>query len=278
MILKMYIKHTIVFILLLFQFLTGNAQSPWTREKGHAYVQTGVSVLFFSKAVFDSEKVTLNKNITDITSQFYAEYGISNKLEVQAILPYKSFYVENQNPDKSSNFDGFGNATFGLKYKFFDKKWKWSSGISYSANFSKFDTNTNLSSGFNANTILAYISTGSSKEKFYYFFNIGYGYMDNNYSDYLRIVTEVGYNFTPKGHFILVLDTRNIISKESAFVNDDKQSVVYMDRQTYIGYGLKINYEFKKDKFGINLSAFGGLNNNNAPLGPVVSINIYLKL
>ncbi len=276
MIYKKNLKYFIVLTALLTQFLKLGAQSPWTREKGHAYLQTGSSFLYISRAIVDNQTVTLNKQITDITPQFYGEYGITNKLEVQTILPYKTFFIKNESSNNS--FNGVSNPTIGLKYKISDKKWKWSGGVSYSANFSKYDLNTGLSTDFNANTILTYTSLGSSKGKFYYFFNIGYGYMDNDYSDYLKIVTEVGYNFVPKAHLILVLDARNIISKENAFVNDNEQSLVYLDRQTFNGFGLKMNYEFIKDKFGTNLSTFGGFNNNNVPLGLAVSLNIYLKI
>jgi hypothetical protein len=48
------------------------------------------------------------------------------------------------------------------------------------------------------------------------FGNIGYSYRTNNYSDYLKFATEVGYNITPKGHLILALDTK-IQSRQKDF-------------------------------------------------------------
>ena len=78
MIYKKNLKYFIVLIVLLTQFLKLEAQSPWTREKGHAYLQTGSSFLYISRAIVDNQTVTLNKQITDITPQFYGEYGITN--------------------------------------------------------------------------------------------------------------------------------------------------------------------------------------------------------
>jgi hypothetical protein len=69
-----------------------------------------------------------------------------------------------------------------------------------------------LSTGFNANTFIPYLSIGTSNRKWYYIGNIGYGYMTNNYSDYLKFAAEIRYNITPKGYLILALDTKNSIS------------------------------------------------------------------
>jgi hypothetical protein len=178
----------------------------------------------------------------------------------------------------SGNLSGIGNTTLGLKYKLYDKTWKISSGVSFSANSIKIDETIGLSTGFNATTIVPYVAIGSSHKKLYYYGNIGYGYMSNNYSDYLKATFEVGYEVIPKGHLIFVLDTRNILSKESAFNNDNAQWSSYLDRQTYNAIGLKANYEFKKDKFGANFAIIGATGINNAPLAPTLNLGLYTKL
>ena len=88
---------------------------------------------------------------------------------------------------------------------------------------------------------------------------------------------ELGYNIIPNGHIILVLDTKNIISKESAFTNDNSQWLSHLDRQEYNAYGIKANFEFVKDEFGANLSFFGASNIDNAPLAPTINVGIYTK-
>jgi hypothetical protein len=83
--------------------------------------------------------------------------------------------------------------------------------------------------------------------KMVYIWKYGYGYMTNNYSDYLKFATEVGYNITPKG-LTLALDTKNSIATESAFTIMP-QDGLYLDRQTYNAVGLKFNYEFYQSKY-----------------------------
>jgi hypothetical protein len=253
------------------------AQSPWTRKKGKSYVQLGFTSLNYESYQLDGKKVDNFDKISDVTLQVYAEYGISNQLEVQVILPYKSISSNNSLINSSQNISGLGNVSLGLKYKLFDKVWKISTGIMYNARSIKIDGAAGLSTGFNAATILPYIAVGSSKNKWYYFGNLGYGYMNNDYSDYLKATFEAGYEIIKKGHLIFVFDSRNVVSKENAYIIDNAQWPSYFDRQTYNAIGLKANYEFKKDKFGANFAVIGATGINNAPLAPTLNIRVYSK-
>jgi hypothetical protein len=254
------------------------AQSPWTREKGKSFVQLGLTSLSYDSFQFDNKKIDNLGKFSDLTFQVYAEYGITQKLEAQLILPYKVISFDNAITNTTANISGLGNVSLGLKYKLYDKAWKISSGIMYNARSIKIDGANDLSTGFNAATILPYVSVGTSINKWYYFGNIGYGYMNNDYSDYLKATFEVGYEVIKNGHLIFVLDTRNVISKEDAFKNDTAQWASYLDRQTYNAIGLKANYEFTKDKFGANFAAIGATGIENAPLAPTLNLGIYAKL
>ena len=267
---------TLILIIAFTQLAT--AQSPWTRDKGKAYVQLGFTGLFYDEIQLDGEKVVLPNDVSDITLQAYAEYGITSKLEAQLIVPFKSVGYESKLGSTSESLSGLGNVSLGLKYKLYDKKWKISAGLLYTANSIKKDSDIGLSTGFNANTFLPYITTGSSSGKWYYYANLGYGYMDNDYSDFFRASFEVGYEVIKNGHLMFILDTRNIVSKESAFDNDVNQWPSYLDRQTYNAIGIKGNYEFKKDKFGANFAVIGATGIDNAALAPTLNFGLYTKL
>lgn len=266
-----------LFTICFFIFQFSNAQSPWTREKGKAYVQLGFTSLSYDAFQSNGQKLENQGDYSDITIQAYTEYGISDKLEAQLILPYKLASFEDTGVSES--ISGLSNISVGLKYKLSDKNWKISSGILFSANSIK--TNEDLvvsSTGINSSTILPYVTIGSSHNKWYYFGNIGYGYMNNDYSDYFKATIEVGYNVIPKGHLMLVLDTRNPTTKEDAFLNDSVQWASHLDRQAYNAFGLKANYEFVEGKFGANFSTFGAFGIDNSPLAPTINIGVYTKL
>ena len=270
-------KTAILFIFCAFGLQVVKAQSPWTREKGKAYVQLGLTSLMYDAVQFDGKRLENIGDFTDITVQVYSEYGITDKLEAQLILPYKKANYDGAGVSES--IAGLGNLSVGLKYKLSDKNWKISSGLLFSANSIKKDESLVVSStGINASTFLPYVSIGSSYNKWYYFGNLGYGYMDNDYSDYLKASIEVGYNIIPRGHLMLVLDTRNPVTKEDAYLNDNTQWASHLDRQTYNAFGIKANYEFIQDKLGANFSTFGAFGIDNSPLSPTINIGVYTKL
>ena len=265
----------IILALIAVQFVS--AQSPWTKEKGKAYVQLGYTGLFYDKMIFDNKEVTLNENYKDNTLQLYSEYGITNKLEAQLIIPFKIVGYTSKVGAISENLSGIGNISLGLKYKIHDKKWKLSTGLLFTANSIKKEEEKNLTTGLNANTLLPYITLGSSNGKWYYFAKLGYGYMDNEYSDFLNGTLELGYEIIKNGHLILVLDSRNVISKEKAFENEPNQWPSYLDRQEYLAFGIKGNYEFKEVDLGVNFAVYGATAIDNSPLAPTLNVGIYKK-
>ncbi|WP_432671186.1 hypothetical protein [Flavobacterium sp. SM2513] len=266
----------LITLVLLLSISFSYAQSPWTRAKGKTFLQVGATGLFYDSYEFDGKKVENAGDFTDITTQIYGEYGITNQLEALVIVPFKMVSVENALVP-SSSLTGFGNVSLGLKYKLSDQRWKVSSGIIYTANTIKKDAASGLSTGFNATTFLPYLAVGSSHDKWYYYGNVGYGLMTNDYSDYLKLTFEVGYEVIEQGHLIFVLDTRNVVSKEDAYYTDAAQWPSYLDRQTFNALGIKANYEFKKEAYGVNLAAFGATGIDNAPLAPTFNIGIYTK-
>jgi hypothetical protein len=272
---KRILKITFIASLLFCQFI--NAQSPWTKEANKAYVQLGFSGIFYDKMQYDGEKLDLGADYQDITVQVYGEYGLTNNLEFQFILPLKAVSFESKDGSNSQNLTAIGNVSVGMKYKIYDGNWKISTGLLFSANSISKGAKVGLSSGFNAETFLPYISAGTSNGKWYYFANAGYGYMQNTYSDFLKISGEVGYNIIDNGHLIFIVDTKNTISKENAFLNDSNQWPSYSDRQQYSAVGLKFNYEFEKDRFGANFAALGAFNLDNAPAAPSINFGVYSK-
>ncbi len=273
---KKIFKFSVVAILLI---QTTYAQGPWTKGKGNVYLQVGFTSLTYSDIADNKGKSQkLGGDVTDLQFQAYSEYGITAKLTASLIVPFRSLSVTNDVLNTTASQSGLGNVSLGLKYKLSDKDWKINSGVQYTANSISKNKTTFLTTGFNAATILPYISIGSSKNKWYYYGNIGYGYMDNDYSDFFRFNGEVGYNVIPKGHIIFAIETKNNLSKEDAFIKDPYSNLSTSDRQNYNAFGIKLNYEFTKDKFGANFAAFGAADIKNAPLAPTLNLGLYAKL
>lgn len=273
---KLFLTFNLLFISLgLF------AQSPWLKGQNKAYVQVGLSSIQYSQVRYDGTQFDTGRNNSDVTLQAYAEYGITDKLDATAILPYKMLGYEDKTTAISERFSGLGNVTLGLKYRLSDKAWKMATGLHFSANSIQSDEVLGFRTGFDASTILPYFTIGSSKGKFYYFGNFGYGYMTNDYSDYLKVGLEAGYKFWKNMHVITVFDLRKSITKEAFYTNDALsyvQTSNYLDRQDFLAFGVKLNYEFVKDKYGVNLSGYGAFDYDNSPAAAALNIGIYTKL
>ena len=258
------------------------SQSPWTQGKNKAYIQAGFSGIFYDKTRIDNQDVSLNANLSDITSQFYSEYGLTKDLDVSLILPYKTITIKLKDGSKTESVSGFGNISIGLKYKFLDKKWKISSGLFFSSNSNSSNEAIGLRTGYNATTLLPYLTVGSSQNKIYYFANFGFGYMTNNYTDFVKIGGEFGYKFLKKTHVILNVDLKKAMKTESYFDSADnglyKNTALYNDKQEFYGVGIKVNHEFIADKLGLNVGAIGAFYLNNLPVAPSINTGMYYKL
>lgn len=274
-------KQQTVLLLLITVNCSSWAQSPWTQGINKAFVQVGFSGIFYDEVRYNREQFDTGFNFTDITLQAYTEYGITDNLDATLILPYKIVGGESKISSNSTSLSGIGNVTLGLKYKFYNKKWKVSSGVLFSANTIQSDATVGLRTGFDASTLIPYMTAGSSKGKFYYFGNVGYGYMTNNYSDFLKAGLEAGYNFWGNAHVITVIDVRKTVTNESFFENDAStfiNSSNYLDRQEFYAFGIKLNYEFVKEKYGLNISGFGAFDYDNSPAAAAYNVGLYYKL
>jgi hypothetical protein len=254
------------------------AQSPWLQGKNNAFVQVGFSGIYYNEVKTSTETISGLANFRDVTIQLYSEYGISDKLDILAVLPYKFIGYDGILLPANENLTGIGNITLGLKYKICDGTWKLSAGLNYIGNSIKANADKGLRTGFESNTYLPYISIGSATGKWYYFGNLGYGYMSNNYSDYLKIGGEVGYKFIKNTHIIAITDLRNTFN-DATFENNSNYEATgfYLDGQKYLAAGLKLNHEFIADKIGANISTIGAFNLENAPNAPSINIGFYTK-
>ncbi|MEL6824157.1 MAG: hypothetical protein AAFP70_20555, partial [Calditrichota bacterium] len=79
-------------ILLLLTFATPLvAGGPWTQQQGKGFAQVSFSLIPTYDGLYNSDdNFTTNREVSDITSQLYVEYGIVPFLTISANLPFKS--------------------------------------------------------------------------------------------------------------------------------------------------------------------------------------------
>jgi hypothetical protein len=272
-------KKNIFFSLLMGCVISSvTAQSPWVRPNGKVFTQIGFSAIQYNQMSYNGKLINTVGNVQDVTLQSYSEFGIAKNVELALVLPYKMTQFKVGSTIEKLN--GLSNVGLGLKFKLQQKKNILSAGLQLHTKTIQSNNAKGLRTGFDASVIQPYITYGGSQKKWYYYANAAYGYVSNNYSDYIRVGGELGYEIIKNMHLIGVLDFKQIVSKENFYTTDDvsfSKTGFFLDRQSYLATGIKLNTEFVPEKVGANLAIIGAVDANNAPASPSINVGVYVK-
>jgi hypothetical protein len=275
----------IVIILLPFCVSAGG---PWllTKKSGFFQLQSTLPIGSYDKLFLENNReLDLNRDILDFTFQSYLEYGITDKLNLITGLPFK--YISsgdaknnliNPNLLPSGNLSGFGNYKFALKYRVSDKKMKVAVSIQSSFNTVNKDLEKGLITGYASNSIGLHTHIGKSfsKGKAYSFVEGGVNLSSHNFSDFIEVHYELGYQFKPSFWGVFTLDLRESL-KGGNFKNENlRQTGFYTNNQEYFAFGLKGAYELK-NKIGFTAATFGAFSGNYVAFLATVSVGVYKK-
>ncbi|PCJ28774.1 MAG: hypothetical protein COA97_00080 [Flavobacteriales bacterium] len=277
-----FLVLSIIFPLFIF------AGGPWLTPKksGFFQLQSTLPIGNYDKLFLENNKeLKLNRNQLDFTFQSYLEYGITDNITLITGLPYKYISTGNvknnlTNPNllPKGNLSGFGNYKLGFKFRVSDKKLKVAMSIQSSFKTISKDLEKGLITGLNSNSIGLYTHIGKSfsNGKLYSFIEGGYNTQSNNFSDFIEVHYELGYQFKPSFWGVFTLDLRESL-KGGSFKNENlRQTGFYTNNQEYFAFGLKGAYELK-NKIGFTAATFGAFSGNYVAFLATVSIGVYKK-
>lgn len=267
------LRITLFFTAIVFS-LQAFAGGPWTKPKGSGYAQIGVTYLNYSKLFGNlGPSIDLRREVTDLTIQGYLEYGITDKLTVIGILPFKyvktgddvleSDYFNDANRFSDTllpagNLFGAGNTRVGLRYNFINKKYLLSGELNVESGLSSYECATALRAGTSAWAIEPSVSFGRGWNKVYFFVENAFRYRTNNYSHETNHAIEVGYK--PLKKTWLAFRTEGRVSLKNQVATEDNRDIhtgLTPNNQQYVGYGFKVAQEVGGG-FSLNLGFFGG--------------------
>jgi len=278
---------TIILILLTIFSYSLFAGGPWSNKKksGFFQVQSTFPASSYNLLFLENNKESaLKRPVLDYTLQAYLEYGITDKIDLISTLPYKIVSTSgtaNNFPDSlalnEGSLNGLSNYKFGVKYQLLNKKILVAGSIVSSFNTIKKDLNKGLTTGYEANSIGLYLHFGKSfSEKTYSFLDLGVNAMSNNFSSYLDVHYEIGYQLKKSFWTALTFDIRESF-KDGSFQNANlKETGLYTNDQEYFAFGLKASYELK-NKIGFTAATFGAFSGNYVAKVGTFSIGVYKK-
>lgn len=271
---KPIMRPRIPFLILLGMLLSFPALSggPWTKPKGSGYAQIGVSYLQYSELFGNiSPRIPLRREVTDMTIQGYLEYGITNKLTLIGVLPFK--YVKTGDDVLESDYFndtqrfsdtllpagslfGIGNARLGARYNFINKAFLLSGELNIENGSTAYQCSTALRTGYSSWTIEPSISFGRGWNKVYFYIDNAFRFRTNNYSHETNHALEVGYKLFSKTWIAFRTEGR-ISMKNQRTNNHDIHTGLSPNNQQYVGYGFKASQGFG-EHFALNVGLYGG--------------------
>ncbi|MBO0932343.1 hypothetical protein [Fibrella aquatilis] len=276
-------RHSLPFLLLfvLLPSLTF-AGGPWIRGFRKGFLQIGYSGLYYDGVYGPTGLETpVFRSTSDVTLQLYGEYGLGKGWEIRGVLPYKLLQTGSStntlaNPTPAGTLSGVGNIGLGLKRAVLAGA--VSVGVDVLANTFTNNDRLGLRTGYEGWTVLPYVSVGAGGSRTYYFAEVGYGFMTQNYSNYLKLNGEFGYKLHPRLWVAGTLDFR-LPAKNGPFFNTEAYqfTAAYLNNQRFLGAGIKAAYDIVPDKVGLTASVIGALAGENVPFARSYNAGVFIK-
>ncbi|MCF8233251.1 MAG: hypothetical protein K9G67_04805 [Bacteroidales bacterium] len=264
-------------ILSAFLFISSFAYAggPWIEGKGSGYFQLSYTYLKYDRLLngWNNPVSDLKREVSDFTLQAYFEYGLTDRMQLNVVLPYKFLRTGDallKAPDDlypadtvaAGTLNHFSNLSAGLKYLLLDKNLKVAAKFMVAANTSEYDSLTGLRSGYDAWYFAPSFSIGRGYPRSYYFAEMGFRFKTNNYSNDLLFAGEYGYRWGLFGD----AETWTIIALEAVIpsgkggYNDDRSghTGLYMNEEGYISPGFKLNQQLGYGLY-LNLAVYGAI-------------------
>ena len=244
------------------------AGGPWILKKKTGLVQAYTTVNAYSYdrllSGFGRETVGINRETFHIDYGIYAEYGLSNKFNILANIPFK-FATTGAQSDSLYNpvlldegsINGLSNLWFALKYGIIDKDIKVSVSAQTRLNTGAAQLDKGLATGFLSNSFGLFAHVGGGiNEHWYAFGEAGYWINSNDYSDIIEGQIEAGRSVGKSKRFTIAGTANLRFSMRNGNFDDSTllQTGLYTDDQEWVAISVKANYQTPTD-WGVGFGA-----------------------
>lgn len=282
-------KCSLPFLLLL-AWSYSYAGGPWNFSDGGGYAQLGASFISYDHMYNGNDQgnpYQLTRMVNDLTLQGYLEYGISNQLNLTAIVPFKivstgeevlpsngQLPVTDTLPAKS--LAGIGNISAGLRYQFLAEPFALAARFTADANSISSNEEAGLATGYDCWTFKPAVDIGFSGKRWYGFTEIGLGLRTNNYPHLLLGTAEVGYNFfNARTYAVAVFEMNLTLSADGDSIYPPSQGAtgLYLSNQEFVSYGFKLLQSVGKH-WWINGGIIGAMYGNLVAYSPSYNLSV----
>ena len=249
--------------------------AQWSKGKGKGYYKLSAWYLKSDQHYTNTGAIDPNVTRTQFNTSVYAEYGLTNKIDLIAYVPFFSRAAQNNQVSGTNNniiqngesFNSFGDVDFGARYAFY-KKGKWAADVKLLLGLPTGDDSGGSDGSYQTgdgefnqylSTSLGY-STAFNGLPFYAKTYIGYNNRSKGFSDEFRGGLEAGLNIFNRKFWII---TRlNLVKsfKNGTLNAANSNGSIFANNVEYISFGIEGAY-YITNKLGISAgfdSAFSG--------------------
>jgi hypothetical protein len=280
-------------ILLGVLFLTQVVSAQWSKGKGKGYYKLSAWYLNTDQHFTDTGEIDPNVTRTQFNVNFYGEYGISDRWDVIAYVPFFARTTQNNIfsgttgnlIQEGEELNSLGDIDLGLNYNFF-RKGNWSAsaklifGLPTGEDAGGSDGSYQTGDGeFNQylSGLLGY-STSFNGTPFFAKTYVGFNNRTENFSDELRFGLESGINlFQQKVWLIGRLDVVQSLQNGSLNAQNTPQGSIFANNIEFVGVGAEASY-YITEKMGISVGVGGAISGRIIAANPSFTAGIFLDI
>lgn len=290
---KLLIKMKKFTILLGLLLITQATFAQWSKGKGKGYYKLSAWYLSTDQHYTDTGAIDPNVTRTQFNLNFYGEYGVSDRWDVIAYVPFFARATQNNIfsgttgdlIQEGEEINAFGDIDLGLNYNFF-KKGNWSAsaklifGLPTGEDAGGSDGSYQTGDGeFNQylSGLLGY-STSLNGIPFFAKAYLGYNNRSQNFSDEIRFGLESGVNlFNKKLWLIGRLDAVESTFNGSLNAQNAAQGSIFANNVEFVGIAAEASY-YITDKLGVSLGFGSAVSGRIIAANPSVTGGIFLDI
>jgi hypothetical protein len=268
------------------------AFSQWTKGKGKGYYKLSAWYLESDQHYTDTGAIDPNITRGQFNINFYGEYGLTNKLDVIAYVPFFSRVYQNDVISGTTggtigvgeDLNSIGDIDLGLSYGLINtSKFALSGtlkfGLPTGNNSGGSDGSYQTGDGEFNQTLL--INGGApfklGKTEFYSKAYLGYNNRTQDFSDEFRSGLEIGTNFLNKKLWLLGrLDSVKSL-KNGSLNAQNSQGSIFANNIEYISLGGEAAYYITK-KLGVSLNYTSAISGRIIYANPSISFGVFLDI
>lgn len=282
----MVIQRICLCCMALFFFASVQAQ-VWTLPAKAWY--GSVSYTFYTyNQVFDSTGniVDIPVEVADKTIKLFAQYGVTDKLTLQAAIPYKMINSTLISPTfndvpgqyiTGGSLNYFSNIEFGGIYKLYNGKPIVTASFFADANSTDRNYITGLQTGFNSWGFTPGVGIGWGLTKSWLQYYLGANFRTNNYST--AIISNLEYGFKPMDYFYIAANVslrQPVINSTTDCNCTTNITAMYLNEAQYLGVAIKAGFTI--NNFGFNAAINTAPLAENVPAAAVPTFGVQYKL